>query len=146
MTTNNLISPRPTNGASPIPPGRPGVFHLPPAWGHSRKGETMKLKDEIRDAKAQQWDSAKWSDIRDSLEQLADEYGSSAVGPWVVVLTAFHGGGLVSRHQTATRAIERARREGIADCVCGCAGVMSVAAFDALPAAQDQHNPRELAS
>lgn len=38
MTTQNLISPRSANGASPIPPGRPGVFYLVPRLGAQQKG------------------------------------------------------------------------------------------------------------
>ena len=101
----------------------------------------MNLRDEIREAKGQAYNSEKWTDIHQCLLQLAEQHGGSATGPWVVVWTAFHGGGLVSRHRTATRAIERARREGPADCTCGCTCVLPAAEYGDLPQAAECQHP-----
>lgn len=46
-------------------------------------------------------------------------------GPhWAVVRTAFHGGGIVSRHYTDAAAHKAAKRIATGDCTCGCAGVV----------------------
>jgi hypothetical protein len=45
---------------------------------------------------------------------------------WRVYRTAFHGGGLVSKHYTREAAERAARRWiGNTDCTCGCAGVVA---------------------
>ena len=45
---------------------------------------------------------------------------------WGVYRTAFHGGGLISRHYTQAEADCAARRwVGETDCLCGCAGVIA---------------------
>jgi len=109
----------------------------------------MRLTDEIAAARATENGhvngSAKWCEIRGGLEQLAEQHGRDEAGPYVVVLTAFHGGGTVSRHATATRALERARRERVSDCVCGCTAVIVARNVDELPDACDVSSPYELA-
>lgn len=42
-----------------------------------------------------------------------------------VYATAFHGGGLISSHRVAERALARSVREKIGDCTCGCAVVVA---------------------
>lgn len=106
------------------------------------------LQQEHKSAKAdrrEQPGSVVIADVLDSLQQLIDEYGAAATGPWLVVRTAFHGGGRISSHQTARRAIERARRESAADCTCGCAGVVPEAQFDELPDTETAKSPYDLA-
>ena len=77
--------------------------------------------------------------------------------PYVVVRTAFHGGGVISRHRTreaAERAAARYRRLGatrhytpsgklerVEYCGCGCAVVMTAEEFARLPCALDVHDP-----
>ena len=89
--------------------------------------------------------SAQWHDLAWELDQLAETYGWDAVGPWLVVRTAFHGGGQISHHRSAMRALTRARREGAADCSCGCAGVLLASEYDGLSYAEDQTSPYALA-
>lgn len=49
---------------------------------------------------------------------------SSVRYPYRVYRTAFHGGGLLSRHATAPAAEKAARKARIGDCCCGCAVVV----------------------
>lgn len=54
--------------------------------------------------------------------------------PYYLVRTAFHGGGVVSRHWTEANA-ERARKRwvGPTDCTCGCAVVVAAEDYATLP-------------
>ena len=57
---------------------------------------------------------------------------------YYLVRTAYHGGGIVSRHSTpelAERALQR--RYGKTTCGCGCAVVVQAADYDSLPLATD---------
>jgi len=54
-----------------------------------------------------------------------------------VVQTAFHGGGIVSRHQSLKRATEAMLRYRGKNCQCTCAGVVSQGAYEALPRHED---------
>lgn len=100
----------------------------------------MTLKEEITEAKSREFNSKKWTDIHDQLKGLALEHGHDEAGPWVLVWTAFHGGGLVSRHKTATRAIEKSRKMA-GDCTCGCTAVVLAANYDELPTAEKTSSP-----
>jgi len=102
--------------------------------------ETKTLRDEITAAHACEYNSSKWYDIRTSLEQLAEDYGLNATGPWALVRTAFHGGGLISTHKTATRAVEKARQNR-SDCTCGCVVVVLASKLNDLPTADATQNP-----
>jgi hypothetical protein len=64
---------------------------------------------------------------------------------WAVVRTAFHGGGIVSRHTTEVLAERAAQRYAMADCECGCAGVLPLEEVDALPSHIDIQDPYALA-
>lgn len=44
--------------------------------------------------------------------------------PFEVYRTAFHGGGLISRHHTRELADKAAQHYRMSDCICGCAGVI----------------------
>lgn len=100
---------------------------------------TRSLKNELIDAKAQAFNSKKWSDVEDSLRILIDEHGNIECR-WAVVRTAFHGGGVVSRHKTATAAILKAR-SGRSDCSCGCFAVVPESEIENLPVAEDSRSP-----
>jgi len=54
-----------------------------------------------------------------------------------VVRTAFHGGGIVSRHQSLQGATQAMLRYRGSNCECTCAGVVSQKAFEALPSHED---------
>jgi len=100
---------------------------------------TTTLQEEIKAAKAQEFNSGKWHDIRTSLEQLREEYGNEP-REWQLVRTAFHGGGHISTHHTATEALVAARRETqVTDCTCGC--VCAVPADAELPNACETSSP-----
>jgi hypothetical protein len=60
---------------------------------------------------------------------------------WAVVMTAFHGGGLVSRHHTREAAEQAAHRQRLRDCVCCCAVVVRSCNVDSLPLAIDADSP-----
>ena len=60
---------------------------------------------------------------------------------WAVVRTAYHGGGIVSRHRSPEAAERAARRQRVPDCVCKCAVVILAADVDALPYATDAKTP-----
>lgn len=47
-----------------------------------------------------------------------------------VYATAFHGGGLISSHRVAERALARSVKEQVGDCTCGCAAVVASAEGD----------------
>ena len=51
-----------------------------------------------------------------------------------VYATAFHRGGLISRHRTSEAAERAARRWRMTDCVCGCAAVIDIVADGKPPA------------
>lgn len=56
---------------------------------------------------------------------------------YYVVLTQFHGGGIVSRHRTREAAERAARKQRVSGCVCGCAGAISAGDYEML---EDAHN------
>jgi hypothetical protein len=86
-----------------------------------------------------EWREAQQAQSRHELDlaALCEAHGSNATGPWVVVRTKFHGGGIVSRHRTATLALDAARRHRITDCDCGCCVVMPATAAADLPSDSD---------
>jgi hypothetical protein len=61
--------------------------------------------------------------------------------PWLVVRTAFHDGGIVSRHRTRAAADAASRRIGSRSCTCGCTCVIAAADYDALPVHYDAGSP-----
>ncbi len=63
------------------------------------------------------------------------------VGPYLVVRTAFHGGGLVSKHRTVARAAEAVAHCESQDCTCGCARIVPAAEWDMLPYASESRDP-----
>jgi len=67
---------------------------------------------------------------------------------YYVVRTAFHGGGIVSRHLSRERAEAAARRYRAKDCICGCAGVFSDEEYEQLETLDENqrhsHNPYAL--
>ena len=73
----------------------------------------------------------------DALRVLADDYGTDCRGPYCVVATAFHGGGILSRHKSAARAADAVRRVQHTDCACGCAGIVPADRVDGLKPAAD---------
>lgn len=70
----------------------------------------------------------------------ADE-GAYPAGPYLVVRTAFHGGGIVSRHRTLKRAGLAAAKYGRGECKCGCCHIVAASEYEALPYAQDCRSP-----
>lgn len=58
-----------------------------------------------------------------------------------VVRTAFHGGGVVSRHRTREAAERAAARYRRGDCTCGCAQVIPAEQYEALPEAMSALSP-----
>ena len=98
------------------------------------------LSSELKAAKLQAFNSSMWSNIEYDLQNLIAEHGSASVGPWMLVRTAFHGGGRISTHRTATAALKAARRFR-GDCTCGCCGVVLAADYDDLPAAVETRSP-----
>lgn len=63
-----------------------------------------------------------------------------------VVRTAFHGGGIVSRHTTRELAEAAARRYASKDCSCGCCGVVAAADYASLPNISSSPSPYALAA
>lgn len=59
--------------------------------------------------------------------------------PYAVYRTAFHGGGLVSRHNTLTGALKAACIK--TECTCGCLVAVSLAEAGKLRYAAETHNP-----
>lgn len=80
------------------------------------------------------------ADIYDALWFLANDYPNQT-GPWYVVHTSFHGGGLISRHRTAKGAILSARKNSISDCTCGCAVVVPQYEYERLNNAMEVQSP-----
>lgn len=60
--------------------------------------------------------------------------------PFHLYRTAFHGGGLLSRHYSV-EAAEKARRRAQSDCTCGCAVVVAAQDVEALPSADRASSP-----
>jgi len=60
-------------------------------------------------------------DMKMSQDTLTTEH---AALPYRVYRTAFHGGGLISRHHNPEAAEKAAKKCRMSDCVCGCAGVL----------------------
>ena len=57
--------------------------------------------------------------------------------PWLVVRTAFHGGGIVSRHRTREAADARRDTYASGGCTCGCAVVVAASEYNALRVTSD---------
>lgn len=86
----------------------------------------MNLRNELKAARERVIErpaSTEAAAILDELVALAYAYGPTAAGPWLVVRTEFHGGGVVSRHRSAAAAIKRRRAIPAGGCQCGCARV-----------------------
>jgi len=59
-----------------------------------------------------------------------------------VVRTAFHGGGVVSRHRSEEAALRSVRRYwGTCGCACGCVCVVPIEDLDQLPSVADAGHP-----
>lgn len=104
----------------------------------------MTLRTEIENAKAKEFNSAKWSEILGDLRELACTHGFDCEGPWSLVRTAFHGGGTISRHRSATRALEAARGFR-SDCTCGCCDVVLSEKVNELKNAEECSSPYSVA-
>ena len=78
------------------------------------------------------------------IDLLHDRYGWSCSGPWLVVRTAYHGGGIVSRHRQILRALAVIKRYPCGDCTCGCVGIVLAADYESLRDANTA-SPYELA-
>jgi len=81
--------------------------------------------------------------INDALETFAQAYYDKPLppGPYLVVRTAFHGGGEVSRHKSLGRAAMALLRYQAGACSCGCAEIVPEGEYGELPHASDSHNP-----
>lgn len=64
---------------------------------------------------------------------------------YFAVKTAFHGGGIISRHSTRELAEAACRRFKMTDCTCGCCGVILVKDYYNLPNSIDIQDPYSLA-
>ncbi len=106
-------------------------------------GSNMSLKSELAAAKSQSFNSAKWGEIEDCLRDLLENHGDIE-SKWCVVRTAFHGGGVVSTHRTATAAILKARSYR-SDCTCGCCDVVRADQVASLKFASDCRSPYQAA-
>jgi hypothetical protein len=60
----------------------------------------------------------------------------------ILVATAFHGGGIISRHRSEAAAERAAARWRMSDCTCGCCGVVPVADLPTLRSDDARTNPR----
>jgi hypothetical protein len=60
--------------------------------------------------------------------------------PFAVYATAFHGGRFISRHATLERAEMAVKRYRMADCTCGCAGIINENAGDKPGTYRDQES------
>ena len=99
----------------------------------------MMLRTELIEAKSKEFNSRKWSEVSDDLQALLYEHGNIECR-WAVVRTAFHGGGVVSKHKSATAALLKAR-SGKSDCTCGCFTVIPASKIDSLPYASECRSP-----
>lgn len=63
---------------------------------------------------------------------------------WYVVATAFHGGGISSRHRSEAAA-EKAASKHRGTCTCGCVGVISAEDYENLRTADKCTSPYALA-
>jgi len=61
-----------------------------------------------------------------------------------VVRTAFHGGGIVSKHKTIERARQALSIARTGDCTCGCAGVVAVEDYHRISSNPDTCRPSDL--
>ena len=87
---------------------------------------------------------AKLDAIDDVLGEWSARYYDSAKipgGPYYVVRTSFHGGGVVSRHRTLERAALALLAYRSDNCTCGCAEIVPASEWDELPYAVDSRNP-----
>ncbi len=60
-------------------------------------------------------------------------YHGNTPGPYLVVRSAFHGGGIVSRHRSLKAAARAVVEERNAECCCGCAGIVPASREDEIP-------------
>ena len=79
-----------------------------------------------------------------TLRDLVYRYGKDCAGPWLVVRTAYHGGGIVSHHRQIMRAIAAMRRLSNPECYCDCVGIVLAADYESLRDANTA-SPYELA-
>ena len=80
-------------------------------------------------------------DVYYTLAQLNDQHGKYSTGPWLVVATSFHGGGILSEHRLATRAVLAVLDHQKGDCQCGCAAVIHKADYHKLPTPDESESP-----
>ncbi len=64
--------------------------------------------------------------------------------PWLLVRTALHGGGIVSRHTTVELAQQAQTKHASESCTCGCAGVVAAGDFAGLPHDGETRSPYAL--
>ena len=62
-----------------------------------------------------------------------------------LVKTAFHGGGLISKHSTIELAEKAQSKWNMGECKCGCSGIVSPDEFDNLDLAMNLSDPYALA-
>ena len=64
---------------------------------------------------------------------------------WCVVKTAFHGGGILSKHKTFKEALKAANKFRGSDCDCGCCGIIRIEDINKLQWSDEVIEPRALA-
>ena len=67
--------------------------------------------------------------------------GSKMEGPYLVVRSAFHGGGMISKHRSLRRAAEAVARYESPNCACGCVVIVSATSYESLPHASNSRSP-----
>lgn len=64
---------------------------------------------------------------------------------YCLVRTAFHGGGIVSRHRTLAAAEKAKARFAAGECKCGCAHVVPIGELGLLPTIETCTSPYQVA-
>lgn len=78
---------------------------------------------------------------KDKATRFALYSGYKDMGAYLLVRTAFHGGGIISKHRKLVCAIAAQRRYAMTDCVCGCSIVIEAERYENLPVAMDAKAP-----
>ena len=99
----------------------------------------MKLRDELKESRTE--NGKPGYEIQMMIQDLSGYYGLDEEGPWLLVWTAFHGGGIVSKHKTATAAAKAKRRHKSDDCTCGCTKIIAASDVEELPTADNASSP-----
>lgn len=84
--------------------------------------------------------------LADTAEHFIDDFTSRhgdtcPDGPYLLIRTAFHRGGIISRHRTLRTAGLAAAKYSRGKCACGCCHIMAPSEYRSLPYAQDCHSP-----